>query len=1190
MSTIPTQNPVPSEAAKDLKFNAGKIDELVTSDENFFVDRFGNKKITLSGLERSASTSGPAVEAAIDAMKSANDAANSAKSIEINSSKYVEEAELYANASKSSAIKAEGHEINSKLNADKALSAADSIVNDAKIFSSVENGLSGTSNGDYFRVWQNPETGSSFIYYWNNNGVAKELTNTISKNGVISLIAPHRLSNMFDDGGFKKGIAPKVKGSKITPLFGELIDINDGYLLGIGCERGVKKASGDSYDRGLFCAIPIPDGLVGKYVIMSAIVVVNDNDWGGDGACSYLGTEKLQNIIDGVSYTNYRNDISSNKRCYATCVKITPEAKYLHIGKGGVSNNSNTVITSVFYSFCDYPASIENIKWDSPYSASDIDKIVDDKLYFDFEENIIKYGDLDGGIKNPMIRSGSSVIDLTTQESLLNRGYSKAIQWRLGNEFVGIEATKVNGEYVGGYFLVHASNNQDFPSVKRAQIFTQTGGVIAEAENIDGGYKEVGESLYLMWGYYKIPSNTEIVWLGSASSPKTAERYATGFSLFSSEKPFSIKPALRRLTQRNMSKLVLSQYLKSHTTPDPSGKAPEIISIVNSDKIVILGDSYTESMHTLKDKSYAANVSMLTDWRIEPYGVSGHDCIMMNQRIIDNAPTFGWGIKDMGASHVMLMSQTNDAGKRSVSYRFWQSDLQRAIQSILAIGAKPIVSTEHPKIEAWAYGQMNDAAISNGADFFDIASNAHQFEFNTDPKLWVGSHPGTRTNSVIWNGVLKNLESMPRPRTGIKIFRVRSPNLITSISQLLYDDINDRASLFKEITLGHTAISENDARYYDDLTAYNAENVSRERHLSEYGTLAKGQSLLATKYILLEVILPAFASDIQSLKVVIDASSHELYAINRLTQPEFTQSLYKAFISSETNVIAGDKYTDSLREFTVVGKVGDKIILSPNRDPKDSSGTLTKVSGSGADSLSYTSVEQGFDPNYYSHFDDKKGKWEKVGLDFNSDNLAKYMQGDKLSLLLVSEGELSLNDVRFEYTGGDNKPVISNKHKLAGVDELLTNTKFDTSLTGWDVTGGVSAYQPDQGNPPTGTSHVVAIGAGKSISQKFKVKGSNYGQLLKCRVWCRRKVPLFSPSSDFSTSKITSDSFDFRKLSLYIGGLNTDLNKSTEIHKIVGLGWQEVTFDYYHVGGSQIDLKATLQSDDDIEVSYVSIV
>lgn len=50
MSTTPTNQPVPSEKPQDLKFNAGKIDEFVTSLQREYEDRFGNKHYTIEGL------------------------------------------------------------------------------------------------------------------------------------------------------------------------------------------------------------------------------------------------------------------------------------------------------------------------------------------------------------------------------------------------------------------------------------------------------------------------------------------------------------------------------------------------------------------------------------------------------------------------------------------------------------------------------------------------------------------------------------------------------------------------------------------------------------------------------------------------------------------------------------------------------------------------------------------------------------------------------------------------------------------------------------------------------------------------------------------------------------------------------------------------------------------------------------
>ena len=54
MATQPTNLPVPSESPRDLKFNAGKIDEFVTSLALHYIDRFGNAHYTIEGLRKLA--------------------------------------------------------------------------------------------------------------------------------------------------------------------------------------------------------------------------------------------------------------------------------------------------------------------------------------------------------------------------------------------------------------------------------------------------------------------------------------------------------------------------------------------------------------------------------------------------------------------------------------------------------------------------------------------------------------------------------------------------------------------------------------------------------------------------------------------------------------------------------------------------------------------------------------------------------------------------------------------------------------------------------------------------------------------------------------------------------------------------------------------------------------------------------
>jgi hypothetical protein len=52
MATTPTNKPIPSEDPRDLKFNAGKIDEWASSTETEYTDRFSVKRLTAQGMQK----------------------------------------------------------------------------------------------------------------------------------------------------------------------------------------------------------------------------------------------------------------------------------------------------------------------------------------------------------------------------------------------------------------------------------------------------------------------------------------------------------------------------------------------------------------------------------------------------------------------------------------------------------------------------------------------------------------------------------------------------------------------------------------------------------------------------------------------------------------------------------------------------------------------------------------------------------------------------------------------------------------------------------------------------------------------------------------------------------------------------------------------------------------------------------
>ena len=107
MSTIPTQNPIPSESPSDLKYNSGKIDEFVNSEFLTYVDRQGSDRLTIKGLEEAAVSAGPTVDAAIKAMQNSNQAKKNSENIVILTESFIHRSELAAEKSEITASSVE---------------------------------------------------------------------------------------------------------------------------------------------------------------------------------------------------------------------------------------------------------------------------------------------------------------------------------------------------------------------------------------------------------------------------------------------------------------------------------------------------------------------------------------------------------------------------------------------------------------------------------------------------------------------------------------------------------------------------------------------------------------------------------------------------------------------------------------------------------------------------------------------------------------------------------------------------------------------------------------------------------------------------------------------------------------------------------------------------------------------------
>ncbi|MEI3660486.1 SGNH/GDSL hydrolase family protein, partial [Klebsiella pneumoniae] len=127
--------------------------------------------------------------------------------------------------------------------------------------------------------------------------------------------------------------------------------------------------------------------------------------------------------------------------------------------------------------------------------------------------------------------------------------------------------------------------------------------------------------------------------------------------------------------------------------PEPESNGIIEFSAADTDVIAILGDSYTDSLFTLKDKSYISKLSSLLDYRFKNFGVSGNTAPAINQRLVNHSFYFdGKTFAQMNAKYAIIMTYANDAAKYiAQSMEYYAYNMSRLIDSVMAYGAIPIV-------------------------------------------------------------------------------------------------------------------------------------------------------------------------------------------------------------------------------------------------------------------------------------------------------------------------------------------------------------------------------------------------------------------------------------------------------------------------------------------------------------------
>lgn len=277
----------------------------------------------------------------------------------------------------------------------------------------------------------------------------------------------------------------------------------------------------------------------------------------------------------------------------------------------------------------------------------------------------------------------------------------------------------------------------------------------------------------------------------------------------------------------------------------------------NSARIIVFGDSYTQSDYTLPGKAWISIASEQTDFMWENHSTSGHT--MSNRLSNIGSSTYG-DIPPLAHAEVTyLMSYIGENDDNSLSIAAFTEDMEEFCQAARGIGAVPLLVQQHTDTYGGAaVAIFKDLADRYGGVYGSVRGNAYEADVdaNREAGFQSGGHYGTRKAHVISDEMTRIVNSLPRPQQALKVFRPRSEVTVSTVADLAFVNRAARRALWSEIKPGQSGLKAVKYAEYDEVDGITP-GTDSEITPSEYMSLIDGAGVSCEDYALIEVLLPS---------------------------------------------------------------------------------------------------------------------------------------------------------------------------------------------------------------------------------------------------------------------------------------------------------------------------------------------
>jgi hypothetical protein len=564
---------------------------------------------------------------------------------------------------------------------------------------------------------------------------------------------------------------------------------------------------------------------------------------------------------------------------------------------------------------------------------------------------------------------------------------------------------------------------------------------------------------------------------------------------------------------------------------------PNKITIKNSDKIAVFGNSYTNGYPIYK-KHYLDNLSMFSDYQFRNFGKSGDDLTKIMERIRNNSTWLGAvPISDWGITYGIIACRDNNAPTYNMNIETYYEGTKKLAKEIETLGGVPILSTEHQIMTQGLFNGLERLSKENNYMFMNWGRLASKLRNNKMfSPFWKSGHPATRTNWLWFNGMKPYIDSLPKVEKGIKLFRVRNSVVINSVSDLVYETVTDRAIKFEELAVGQLSLTQATEEYFDRLN----EGGVYVDYNDEYQDLQAGNPVSVGDYFLAEFIIPYTSTNTTSFKVKFSGSGVNKVYVKKIL------GLTSYLSSDGTSTEYQNNFKNPVGEWYELNIVDNEIELPAELFLEAINYDKASILFEGS-SMVFTNIEA-----------ETTGEKEKNRLGGRVPDI--YVGNELLTDTLLDDGTAWYGD-----TGFANINTVPSVQKIV---DTVSGTETE------DFPSGINTVREINGSS-------ILRGVLTDVNESYR------DCKVQIKIICRYFPSYVNDTSKWGASEIKRGTYDCSNISVFLQNFNsTQAIKVCE--KPIGLYWEEVVIEgHIETGTNQILVKAL---DKPIQIASVSVV